>query len=241
MSPWRWRWARRASTMPTGAGTPSSAWATAPPLPMPCTRRARRRARRRCSRRPRRSRRNGSPNTRGSIRSRAIAIAICCSPRAAPPRCASGRAYAIKVAEAEAIGCSTSPWITSPSAGRRWRWASLARPGRSSTRRSTACARRARSISLPRGLLARAALFRETGDALAARRDLDEAMRIARRGEMRLFQCDAHLESARLALAQRDRENARKDLAAASDLVQATGYGRRKPEVAELEARLRQA
>lgn len=54
---------------------------------------------------------------------------------------------------------------------------------------------------LPRGLLARAALLRETGELDRARRDLDEAMRIARRSEMRLFQCDAHLEYARLALA----------------------------------------
>jgi tetratricopeptide (TPR) repeat protein len=94
---------------------------------------------------------------------------------------------------------------------------------------------------LTRGLLARAALFRETGDFPEARRDLDEAMRIARRSEMRLFQCDAHLESARLALAQRDPETARNELAAARDLVKETGYNRRQPELAQLEARLRQA
>ncbi len=89
---------------------------------------------------------------------------------------------------------------------------------------------------LPRGLLARAALFRETGDALAARRDLDEAMRIARRSEMRLFQCDAHLEYARLALAERDPEKAREHVVEARRLVEETGYGRRRPEVEALEA-----
>ena len=89
---------------------------------------------------------------------------------------------------------------------------------------------------LPRGLLARAALFRETGDAPAARRDLDEAMRIARRSEMRLFQCDAHLEYARLALAEGDREKAREHVAEARRLVEETGYGRRRPEVEALEA-----
>jgi tetratricopeptide (TPR) repeat protein len=89
---------------------------------------------------------------------------------------------------------------------------------------------------LPRGLLARAALFRKTGDPSAAQRDLDEAMRIARRSEMRLFQCDAHLEYARLALAQNDREKAREHVAEARRLVEDTGYGRRRPEVEALEA-----
>jgi tetratricopeptide (TPR) repeat protein len=89
---------------------------------------------------------------------------------------------------------------------------------------------------LPRGLLARAALFRETGEFAMARRDLDEAMRIARRSEMRLFQCDAHLEYARLALAEGDPEKAREHLAEARRLVEKTGYGRRRPEVEALEA-----
>jgi hypothetical protein len=39
-----------------------------------------------------------------------------------------------------------------------------------------------------------------TPAAALARCDLGEAMRIAKRSEMRLFQCDAHLEYARLAL-----------------------------------------
>jgi tetratricopeptide (TPR) repeat protein len=89
---------------------------------------------------------------------------------------------------------------------------------------------------LPRGLLARAALFRATDDSSNARRDLDEAMRIAKRSEMRLFQCDAHLEYARLALAEGNREKAREHVVEARRLVEETGYGRRRPEVEELEA-----
>ena len=61
-------------------------------------------------------------------------------------------------------------------------------------------------------------------------------MRIAMRSEMRLFQCDAHLEYARLALAQKDQEEAREHVAKARRLVAETGYGSRRPEVEALEA-----
>jgi tetratricopeptide (TPR) repeat protein len=84
------------------------------------------------------------------------------------------------------------------------------------------------------GLLARAMLFRKTREFDCARCDLDEAMRIARRSEMRLFQFDAHLEYARLALAEGDKE-----VAEARRLVEETGYGRRRPEVEALEAEVR--
>jgi tetratricopeptide (TPR) repeat protein len=92
---------------------------------------------------------------------------------------------------------------------------------------------------VPLGLLARAALFREIRRPHLARRDLDEAIRIAKRSEMRLFQCDADLEYARLARAEGDRETARGHVAEARRLVEETGYGRRRPEVEELEALLR--
>jgi hypothetical protein len=55
---------------------------------------------------------------------------------------------------------------------------------------------------LPRGLLARAALYRRTHHFDLAHRDLTEAHTIATRGGMRLHLCDYHLESARLHLAQ---------------------------------------
>lgn len=91
---------------------------------------------------------------------------------------------------------------------------------------------------LPLGLLARAMLFRETDDLDKARGNLDEAMRIARRGEMRLHQCDAHLEYARLALAEGDRDRARKDLERADALINECGYHRRDAEVEELKREL---
>jgi phage shock protein A len=92
---------------------------------------------------------------------------------------------------------------------------------------------------LVRGLLARAALFRETSDYPATLRDLEEAMRIARRSEMQLFQCDAHLEYARLALAEGDEDQAREHVAEARRLVDETGYGLRRSEVEALEPEVR--
>ena len=64
-------------------------------------------------------------------------------------------------------------------------------------------------------------------------------MRIVKRSEMRLHECDAHLEYARLALAEGAKEEAREQVAAARRLVEETGYGRRRPEVEELEAQVR--
>ena len=89
---------------------------------------------------------------------------------------------------------------------------------------------------MPLGLIARAALFREIHEFKRASNDLDEAKRIATRSEMRLHQCDAHLEYARLALAESDREKAREHVVEAKRLVEETGYGRRRPEVEALEA-----
>jgi len=88
---------------------------------------------------------------------------------------------------------------------------------------------------MPLGLLARAALRRATGDVRGARADLEEAALIAARGEMRLFQADCHLERARLALAEGDRDRAREHLETAKAMIVETGYHRRDPEVAELE------
>ncbi len=90
----------------------------------------------------------------------------------------------------------------------------------------------------PRGLLARTALFREMDKLDNARKDLDEALRIAKRGEMRLYQCDAHLEYARLAVAEGKPDAARAHLKSAAALVSACGYHRRDEEIAALEAAL---
>ena len=51
---------------------------------------------------------------------------------------------------------------------------------------------------------------------------------------MRLHEADARLEEARLALAEGDRAAAGRALEIARRLVDACGYARREPEVAEL-------
>jgi tetratricopeptide (TPR) repeat protein len=91
---------------------------------------------------------------------------------------------------------------------------------------------------IPRGLLARAALWRCMENSAKARRDLDEALTIATRCGMRLFEADAHLEYARLHLAEGDSAAARECLAKAKAIVADTGYRRRAPEVVELQERL---
>jgi hypothetical protein len=91
---------------------------------------------------------------------------------------------------------------------------------------------------LPRGLLARAALRRVRRFAAGADADLAKVFEIAERGSMRLYVCDAHLESARLALTTRDPAATRDHYAKARTLVESTGYHRRDPEVAALAAAL---
>ncbi len=91
---------------------------------------------------------------------------------------------------------------------------------------------------LPRGLLARAELHRLQSHFDQARRDLHEVEKIARRGEMRLFLTDYHLESARLSLAESDPTTGRDHVAKARELVNETGYHRRDPDLAEIESQL---
>jgi tetratricopeptide (TPR) repeat protein len=91
---------------------------------------------------------------------------------------------------------------------------------------------------VPRGLLGRAAYFRITEQYDRARRDLAEAMRVATRCGMRLFECDAHLELARLELVQSKHEVAFTHLARVEELVVATGYHRRDKDLDELKAAL---
>jgi tetratricopeptide (TPR) repeat protein len=91
---------------------------------------------------------------------------------------------------------------------------------------------------LPRGLLARAALGRLRGELAAAKADLSEALEIAERGAMRLHECDAHLEWARLCRQRGDRDGLEKHVARARKLVGETGYGRREREVGWLERQL---
>ena len=92
---------------------------------------------------------------------------------------------------------------------------------------------------LPWGLLARAELYLFTGDHAEARAALNEAMDIAMRdpaGSMKLFVTDCHLGYARLALAEKKPDVARKELAKARALIEETGYHRRDAELTELES-----
>jgi tetratricopeptide (TPR) repeat protein len=108
------------------------------------------------------------------------------------------------------------------------------------------------------GLLARAELYRWQGKWAKAQADLEEAMDLAARCGMRLFECDAQLEWARLLEAQGRGEDtggdphpgageaaegwlaqARWHVAEAKRLVAETGYHRRDGAVAELEERMK--
>jgi len=115
---------------------------------------------------------------------------------------------------------------------------------------------------VPRGLLACAAFWRSVGDWGGAARDLDEVEEIAEPVPMRLYQCNAALERARLAFvrleafaplnglvddsppkpalpdaaeAARLREDATVNLVTARKLIADCGYHRRDEELAELE------
>jgi hypothetical protein len=86
--------------------------------------------------------------------------------------------------------------------------------------------------------LGRAAFFRATEDWPLAHRDLEEALEIAQRCGIKLYEADAHLEYARLHLAEGKKEEARKSLDLARPMIQQMGYHRRDREVKELEAQL---
>lgn len=91
---------------------------------------------------------------------------------------------------------------------------------------------------IPRGLLARAALRRLRNDLPAAEADLSEALEMAERDSMRLCECDAHLEWARLCRHRGDRAGMERHVARARKLVKEMGYGRRRQEVEWLEGQL---
>jgi tetratricopeptide (TPR) repeat protein len=88
-------------------------------------------------------------------------------------------------------------------------------------------------------LLVLSELHRLKEDWERAYRDLQEAMTRAKRSGMALFQTDAHLEYARLYLAQGQREKAASHLATAKKMITDMGYGRRRQDVLDLEAQLR--
>src|SRR5205085_10632146 len=91
---------------------------------------------------------------------------------------------------------------------------------------------------LPRGLLARAELYRVKGAFERARADVDEAMRIATRGSMGLHEADCQLEYARLYLAQGKNEQARARWVKAVAMIERMGYHRRDRDVREIDEQL---
>lgn len=98
---------------------------------------------------------------------------------------------------------------------------------------------------VPRGLLTRAWLRAITGPLTgpdSAQADLDEAWDIAERGPMRLHMADIHLYRARLFFREANYpwESPEADLAAARELIERCGYGRRREELADAEAALAQ-
>ena len=87
---------------------------------------------------------------------------------------------------------------------------------------------------LPRGLLARAAYYREVAAYPQAHEDLEEVLEIAQTSGMRLHLTDYHFKSARLALAEGDRAAAQEHTEQAAMLIEETGYHRRDGDLAEL-------
>ena len=86
---------------------------------------------------------------------------------------------------------------------------------------------------VPRGLLARASLYRLAGDLNASQRDLEELRILTTRSGMRLYVADYHLEQARLNFATQ-RTEASQEYERAQKLIEDVGYGRRKPDLSEL-------
>jgi tetratricopeptide (TPR) repeat protein len=91
---------------------------------------------------------------------------------------------------------------------------------------------------LPRGLLARAEMHRVKREFNRALADLDEAMDIATRGSMGLYQADCHLEYAQLHLAQGEKKKAQENWAKAKEMIERMGYHRRDKDVVEIERQL---
>jgi tetratricopeptide (TPR) repeat protein len=87
---------------------------------------------------------------------------------------------------------------------------------------------------LPHGLLARAELYRVTGEFERAQADLEEVMSIAKRGSMGLHEADCHLEYARLYLARGEKEKARESWEKAREMIERMGYHRRDGDVKEI-------
>lgn len=90
---------------------------------------------------------------------------------------------------------------------------------------------------LPRGLFARAELYRYTCDFARARQDLQEVFDIAKPNGMRLHLTDYHLEMGRLLLAE-EQGDVHHHITEAERLINETGYHRRDGELADLKTKI---
>jgi tetratricopeptide (TPR) repeat protein len=88
------------------------------------------------------------------------------------------------------------------------------------------------------GLLARSELHIFKRDFCHARADLDEALSIAERGGMGLYEADCHLGYAKLYVPEGEKEKARESWAKAKEMIERMGYHRRDKDVAEIERQL---
>ena len=91
---------------------------------------------------------------------------------------------------------------------------------------------------IPDGLIVKACFLRKIGNHEEARNQLAEALRISKRRGIRLHECHAHIESARLALAEDRRDDALDHYKSAQQLVAACGYHRRDREVTDIKKKL---
>lgn len=92
---------------------------------------------------------------------------------------------------------------------------------------------------LPRGLLASAELYRAQEKWNKAQEDLDEIFDLSVSSGMRLHECDAYLEQARLYLAQGRKDEALPHVQSARKLIEDTGYHRRDGALKELQERVK--
>lgn len=92
----------------------------------------------------------------------------------------------------------------------------------------------------PLGLIARAELYHIKKDFKKTKHDLDEAMTICTRGEMRLYEADCHLGYARLYLAMDEKAKAWEHHSIAKEVIEEMGYHRRGKEIQDLEEKLQE-
>lgn len=91
---------------------------------------------------------------------------------------------------------------------------------------------------LPRGLVANAEFHLGTADFERSHKVLDDSLTLCLRAGLRLFEADTWLGLGRLNLRTGELRQAGESLGRARAIIEQTGYGRRREELAELEAQL---